>query len=162
VAAPIGRAKFYGVLAIVACSTPLALAVETGLRQIIFPPEFDEVRMWLRPSITPWVWLTVPVCVLAVPLGARLQRWLVARDLAKLPVERRTEQGRIESEFDALLLSTSAPQLPAVIATIAFMFGAELLPVVVAMIIATLGVLGLGVAVARRIPAKPPSPRSSA
>jgi hypothetical protein len=154
VAAPIGRAKFYGVLAIVACSTPLALAVETGLRQLIFTPEFDDVRMWLRPSITPWVWLAVPACVVAVPLGAKLQRWLVARDLAKLPPERRTEQERIESEFDALLLSTSAPQLPAVIATLAFMFGSGLAPVAVAMVVATLGVLGLGLAVARRIPSQ--------
>lgn len=151
-AAPVGRAKFYGVLAIVACSTPLALAVETGLRQLIFPPEFDDVRMWLRPTITPWVWLAVPACVVAIPLGARLQRWLVARDLAKLPPERRTEQERIESEFDALLLSTSAPQLPAVLATIAFMFGSGLAPVAVAMAVATIGVLVLGFAVARRIP----------
>jgi len=151
VGAPVGRAKFYGVLAIVAMSTPLALAVETGLRQIIFPPEFDEVRMWLRPTITPWVWIATPACLLAIPLGAKLQRWLVARDLAKLPPERRTEQERIECEFDALLLSTSAPQLPAVLATLAFMFGSGLLPVIVAMVIATVGVLGLGFTVARRI-----------
>jgi hypothetical protein len=152
VGAPIGRAKFYGVLAIVACSTPLALAVETGLRQIIFPPEFDDVRMWLRPTITPWVWSAVPACIVAVPLGAKLQRWLVARALAKLAPERRTEQERIECEFDALLLSTSAPQLPAVLATIAFMFGSALAPVIVAMIVATIGVLGLGLAVAKRVP----------
>lgn len=151
-AVPIGRGKFYGVLAIVACSTPLALVVETGLRRVMFPPEFDDVRMWLRPSITPWVWLAPVACVVAVPLGAKLQRWLVARELARLAPERRTQAARIEAEFDALLLSTSAPQLPAVIATFAFMFGSALLPVVVAMLVATVGVLGLGLAVARRIP----------
>ena len=154
---PPSRARVYGVLAIVALSTPLALAVETGLRRIMFPPEFDDVRMWLRPSITPWVWLAPPLCALAVPLGARLQRWMVARALAKLPPERRTERERIELELDALLLSTSAPQFPAVLATFGFMFGAALAPVVAAMIVATAGVLGLGVWVARRVPSRPPA-----
>ncbi len=145
------RAKFYGVLALVSTSTPLALALETGLRRALFPAEFDEVRMWLGPSITPWVWLGPVACALAVPLGARVQRWLVARHLARLPAPRRTETERAEAEFDALLLSTSAPQLPAVIATLAFMLGASLLPVVVAMIVATAGVLALGLDVARRV-----------
>lgn len=156
-AAPPSRARFYGVLAIVAMSTPLALVVETGLRQIMFPPDFDAVRMWLRPSITPWVWIAPVLCVVAIPIGDRLQRWLVRRELARLPPERRTEAERIEAEFDALLLSTSAPQLPAVLATLAFMFGSALPPVVAAMVVATLGVLVLGFAVARRIS---PGPRT--
>ncbi|MBL8941901.1 MAG: hypothetical protein JNK45_02085 [Myxococcales bacterium] len=149
--APPTRAKFYGVLAIVAASTPLAMLVETGLRQVMFPPEFDEVRMWLRPTITPWVWLAPVASILAVPLGDRLQRALVRRELLRLPPERRTEAERVACEFDALLLSTSAPQIPAVIATLAFMCGAGLAPVIAAMIVATAGVLALGASVTRRI-----------
>lgn len=145
-------------LALVAISTPLALALETGLRQIMFPPEFDEVRMWLRPSITPWVWIAPVLCALAVPVGLRIQRWLVTRDLARLPTEERTEARRVSAEFDALLLSTSAPQLPAVISTFAFMVGSHLLPVLVAMAVSTAGVLFLGVTTVRRIPQAPPTP----
>jgi hypothetical protein len=156
VGAPPTRAKFYGVLAIVAASTPLAMLVETGLRQVMFPPEFDEVRMWLRPAITPWVWIAPAASVIAVPLGDRLQRALVRRELQRLPPERRTEAERIACEFDALLLSTSAPQIPAVIATLAFMCGSALTPVVVAMVVATAGVLVLGASVARRIPRHTP------
>jgi hypothetical protein len=150
------RAKVYGVLAIVAISTPFALAVETGLRGIMFPPGFDEVRMWLRPAITPWMWLAAPLAVLVTPLGFRLQKWLVRRALAKLPPARRTEQERRECELDALLLSTSVPQFPALLATFGFMFGSALLPVAVAMGTATVGVVVVGVLVARRIPTEPP------
>lgn len=146
------RGKFYAVLAIVGVSTPLALVIETGLRQIMFPPEFDEVRMWLRPSITPWLWLAAPLAALATPLGYRVQGWLVRRALAKLPPERRTERERRELELDALLLSTSVPQFPALFATFGFMLGSALLPVVVAMAVATAGVVVVGVLVARRIP----------
>ena len=146
------RAKFYAVLAIVGISTPLAVVIETGLRQIMFPPEFDDVRMWLRPSITPWMWLCAPLAVLVTPLGYKLQGWLVARALAKLPEERRTEAERRELELDSLLLSTSIPQFPALFATFGFMFGSALLPVVVAMATATAGVIAVGILVARRIP----------
>ena len=146
------RAKVYAVLAIVAVSTPLALLVETGLRQVMFPPEFPEVRMWLRPFITPWMWLAAPLAVVVTPLGYRLQSWLVRRALAKLPAERRTEQERLEQEVDALLLSTSVPQFPALLATFGFMFGSDLLPVAVAMAAATTGVVVVGLLVARRIP----------
>ncbi|MBC8071621.1 MAG: hypothetical protein IAG13_25065 [Deltaproteobacteria bacterium] len=150
--APPTRAKVYAVLAIVAVSTPLALVIETGLRQVMFPPEFPEVRMWLRPTITPWMWLAAPLALVVTPLGYRLQAWLVRRALAKLPPERRTEHERREQELDALLLSTSVPQFPALLATFGFMFGSELLPVVVAMAAATAGVIAVGVLVARRIP----------
>ena len=146
------RAKFYIVLAIVGVSTPLALAAETGLRQIMFPPEFDDVRMWLRPSITPWMWICAPLALVVTPLGYKLQKWLVARALAKLPEARRTDDERRDCELDALLLSTSVPQFPALFATFGFMFGSALLPVAVAMATATLGVIAVGVLVARRIP----------
>lgn len=150
-AAP-GRAKFYGVLAVVATSTPLAMLVEAGMRRLTFPPEFDEVRLWLRPAITPWTWIAVPLGVVAIPLAAAVQRWLVARSLAKLPEARRTEAERVSCEYDAMLLSTSITQLPAVLATVAFMFGAALPPVATAMAIATVGVIALGLWVARRMP----------
>lgn len=147
-------------LALVAVSTPLALAFETLLRRLMFPPEIDEVRMWLRPMITPWVWSAPVLCAVAVPLGSWLQRWLVARDLAARPPEQRTPERRAAAELDAMLLSTSAPQLPAVLSTFAFMFGSHLLPVVVAMVVATAGILVLGIATLRRV-AQPPSGRPS-
>ncbi len=41
------------------------------------------------------------------------------------------------------MLASSAPQVPAVAATVLFMFGASIVPVAVAMVTATAGVLSL-------------------
>jgi hypothetical protein len=133
-----------GLLAVVAVSTPLALAVETGLRVLLFPPEFEEVRMWLRPVITPWMWTASALAIGFTLLGLRLQKWFVARRMARLAEDKRTREAEAKAHFDALMLSSSCPQIPALLATFGFMVGADLLPVVVAIAIATTGVLTLG------------------
>jgi hypothetical protein len=140
------------VLAIVAISTPLALAIETGVRMLVFPPELDEVRAWLQPTITPWVWWMVPLVALATVVGFYVQSRLIARSLRRLPPERRDEAAFASARFDALMLSTSAPQLPALLATMGLTMGAELLPVAVTMASGTLGVIVQGVWGMRRRP----------
>jgi hypothetical protein len=146
------RGKTYAILAIVAVSTPLMLAVETWLRQRLLPPEFEEVRAWLREDLTPMAWGTVLLVPFATFIGLRLHRWYVARELARLPPDRRTEENSARVRFDALMLSTSAPQLPALAATVLFMFGAALGPVLVSLGMATLGVLVLGAKILRSSP----------
>jgi hypothetical protein len=138
------RKKTLGLLGVVAVSTPLALAVETGLRYLLFPPEFEDVRMWLRPVITPWMWSASAFAVAFTLLGLKLQKWFVARRLAHLPEDKRTPEAEAKAHFDALMLSSSCPQIPALFATFGFMVGSELLPVAVAIAIATVGVLTLG------------------
>jgi len=135
-----------GLLAIVAASTPLALAVETGMRLLLFPPEFEELRTFLRPTITPWVWLMTPVAVVTTGAGFVIHRRLVAAELGKLPEAERTPEASAAANFDALMLSTSAPQVPALLSVFAFMLGSELLPVCAAIGVATIGVLSLGLA----------------
>ena len=132
------------VLTVVAVSTPLALVLETALRTVLFPPEFEEVRLWLRPTITPWVWSMPVLAGVATLLGLRLQRWYAARQLAALPAHRQTPEKQAAAHFDALMLSTSAPQVPALLATIAFMLGSELAPVLAAIVAGTAGVLVQG------------------
>lgn len=131
-------------LAVVVVSTPLALAFETLLRQLLFPPEMDEVRAWLRPSLTPWTWLAPPASAAASVLGVKLYRILLRRGTAKLDPGKTDPDAIDKVRLDALLLATSAPQVPALLATVAFMFGAELTPVLVAMAVATLGVASVG------------------
>lgn len=138
------RKQTFGLLAIVAISTPLALAVETGLRYLMFPPEFEDVRMWLRPVVTAWTWPASAFAIAFTLLGFKLHKWFVARRLAKLPEDKRTPQAEAKAHFDALMLSSSCPQIPALVATFGFMLGAELLPVVVAIAISTIGVMTLG------------------
>lgn len=137
-------ARLYGLLAIIALSTPLALAVETGLRLLIFPPEFAEVRIFLRPYITPWMWLMTPAALVMTGVGFPLHRLLVRKNLSRFKPEKRTAKRIEDANFDSLMLSTSAPQVPALVSTFGFMLGSELLPVLLAIVAATMGVLSLG------------------
>ena len=149
--------KRYGLLAVIGLSTPFALVVETGVRRLIMPPEFDEVRAWLSPEVTPYAWAMAPLAVLATAVGFFLQQWLVRRALRKPPRAGMTrDQARQRAEFDALMLSTSAPQLPALLGTVMFMLGSKLDPVLVTMAVATVGVISLGLTMGRSDPGEPP------
>lgn len=143
-------AKRYGLLAVIGLSAPIALAFETGIRRLMMPPEFSDVRAWLSPDVTPWAWAMAPAAVVGTALGFGLQRWLIAR-ARKTPPPRgvTAEEARDRLEFDALMLSTSAPQVPAVLATLMFMVGAKLTPVLITMAVATGGVISLGLTVGR-------------
>lgn len=144
------RLRLVGVLLLLAASTPLALLLETGLRRVMFPPEFDEVRLWLRPQITPWLWIAPLACALALPVGLLVQRALVARSLRRSTTEP-TPAARASAELDALLLATSVPQVPAILATMGFTMGASIEPVVAAMAVATVGILVIGAVGLRRM-----------
>lgn len=141
--------RLLGVLALVALSTPLALAVETGVRRLMMPPDFEEVRAWLSPTLTPWAWATVPAVLAATGLGWWLLRVLARRELRRRRPGLTEQQARAKAELEAVLLASSAPQVPAVAATMLYMLGAAIEPVVAAMGAATLGVLSLGLAVRR-------------
>lgn len=134
-------------------STPLAVAIESVVRRSMMPPEFEEVRAWLEPSVTPWMWITPFVAALGIPVGLRLQRWFVRRNLARLPDHRRTPSTEATAVIDAMLLSTSVPQVPAVVATLGLLMGSALLPVLVATGVATVGVVVIGVISSRRLSA---------
>lgn len=147
-AAP-SRARLVGLLGLVALSTPLAVVVETGVRRLMMPPDFDAVRAWLSPALTPWAWATVPAAVAATGLSWWLYRVLTRRELRRRRPGLSEAEARAKAELEAVLLASSAPQVPAVVATMLFMMGAEGLPVAVAMGVAMLGVLSLGAWVGR-------------
>lgn len=145
------RTRALRIIAIVAVSTPLAVVFETLLRRWMMPPEFEEVRAWWEPSVTPWMWPMPPLALLGIPLGFALQRWLVRRNLARLPEHRRTPDVESKAVLDAMLLSTSVPQVPAVIATMGLLVGSKPLPVLLATAVATAGVLVIGVLSSKRL-----------
>jgi hypothetical protein len=140
--AAVGRGTRIGVVVLVAASAPAALAIETLLRRLILPPDFEEIRRFFEPTATDAAWIFAAACVLASVAGLFAQRrW--CRD--------RMQRARAEGEdparaaMDRTFLSMSIPQVPAILATVAFMSGAALTPVLVAMGISTLGVLAQGV-----------------
>lgn len=146
------RSRLYGLLGLIALSTPLALVVEAGLRRLMMPPDFDAVRAWLSPTLTPWAWATVPATLVTTCLGWWLYRVLSRRELRARRPGLTEEQARAKAEFEALMLASSAPQVPAVAATMLYMLGADVMPVVVSMLTATLGVGSLGVWIGRGVP----------
>ncbi len=144
------RRQTWMILILVALSTPLALVAETGLRKIMFPPEFEEVRAFLRPALELPVWSLLGLVVLTTMVGMRWQKSRVETRMATRPREEQTQHYRDKETFDSLVLFTSVPQVPAIIATFGFMFGAPITPVVVNMAAATVGVVLVGVTGLRR------------
>lgn len=144
------RRQTWLMLALVALSTPMALVVETYLRRLMFPPDFEEVRMFLRPSLELPVWSLLSLVALTTWLGIRGQHRRVERQMAARPPEEQTQYFRDKDTFDSLVLFTSLPQIPAILATLCFMVGASLVPVLVNMLAATVGVLAVGILSLRR------------
>jgi len=138
--------KTYGILALIAVSTPAMLGIESMLRWLMLPPEFEQIRAWLGPSITPYVWGLAAAAAVAAPIAFRLQRVLVRRTLARQSLAHQEEGIEDKARFDALILSTSVVQVPALLAAICYLLGAALLPVVVAIVVATIGVIAQGIA----------------
>jgi hypothetical protein len=136
----------YGILTLIAASTPAMLGIESLLRWLLLPPEFEEVRIWLGPSITPYVWALAAAAAVAGPVGFRLQRALVNRTLSRLDPAHVDDMSEPRARFDALILSTSVVQVPALLATLGYLLGADLLAVVVAIAVATIGVIAQGIA----------------
>lgn len=129
-------------IAMTAIAAPAALGLETLLRALIFPPELEELRTVLEPVLTPIAWTLVAIAAVAGVAGAVLQRHLTARAVARAAVvgSPATIEVRERASVGAFLLAASVPQIPAVLVTLAFTFGAALAPVVAAVAVSTLAV----------------------
>ena len=140
------RARGKGTLVVMtAVAAPVALAFETLLRHLLFPESFELVREALRPVLTPVAWALCVVCAVAGVFGLAFQRRMAARAVARLPPESRTPELEDRARLGAFMLAASIPQIPAILATFSFMFGAALVPVVVAIVVVTLFVVAQAV-----------------
>jgi len=133
-------------------AAPFALAFETVVRLVILPADFEDVRAILGPTLTAFAWALPVVCALAGVAGIVLQRRLVDRALHKLSAGRRDDpEAQEKARVGAFLLAASIPQVPAIVATATFTMGASFTPVVVTVIVSTLGVIAqVGRALATR------------
>ncbi len=120
-------------------AAPVALAFETLLRHLLFPSEFEEVRAFFEPTLTPIAWVLCILAALASLAGVVLQRRLVRSRLERMPeADAAARRGQIVGVF---LLTASVPQIPSVFSTLAFTLGASLAPVLVGIGIASAGVI---------------------
>lgn len=121
-------------------ATPAACLFEWVLRTALFPRDFEEMRMLLRPYLVAPAWGLAVLTLLCALFALALQSRMTERSLAKLgPDERDGREGR-KARTAAFLVATTFPQLSALASTFAFTFGAPFLPVAVSMAIATAGV----------------------
>ncbi len=132
-------------VAVTTLAAPLALGFETLFRKLLFPllmgDDFELVRGFLRPLLTPVAWALGLLALAMTLVGWALHAMLAARALARLPAEKRALPAERErAELRAFMVAASVPQLPCVLATFTFMFGAALLPVLVAVGLGSLGV----------------------
>lgn len=122
-------------------AAPIALAFETVLRLILFPPEFEDIRMILRPHLTPWAWGLTGLAALMMLAGFWVQTQVTRARLSR-PRELDNLDIRTRIAFGVFLLTTAVPQIPAILSTFTFMFGAEIWPVVASIAVCSVGVVG--------------------
>lgn len=134
------------VVAMLALSSPASLLAETALRKALFPPDLEGFRVYLRPTLTPVAWgllaLTCAASLVAVPAHRAIHARLLAGAAARRPND---PAARTEAMQGALYLGASVVQLPTLASTVTFMMGAELAPVLAALLVATAGVAAIGV-----------------
>lgn len=136
------------VLFLTILAAPVALAFETGLRKLLFPADFELIREFLEPMLTPVAWVLGLVAAGASLLGLALQRSMAKKRIEKSR-DRDDYDARYRHVFGVFLLTASVPQIPAILSTFMFMFGASLVPVLVGIGICSVGV----VSQALRVPA---------
>ena len=146
-------------LILIAASTPAALGLEWVIRRLFLPPVMDEFRDWMRPTLSPFAWLMVGLALAATWVAWALNDRLYQRSLRRLTRGRPpTPQQTAGARFQTLLLVTSIPQVPALVATIGFTFGASFAPTLVTVCVGTLGVLVQWLGVRRLGGVAPPAP----
>lgn len=128
-------------LSLTVLAAPAALGFETLLRALLFPPDFEIFREFLRPVLTPLAWVLGLIAAAASLAGLAFQRASAEKRIARLPRDA-DDDARYGQVLGVFMLTAAIPQVPAILSTFAFMFGASLLPVLVGVGLCSAGVLG--------------------
>ncbi|MCA9600578.1 MAG: hypothetical protein KC417_01060 [Myxococcales bacterium] len=132
-------------VAITAIAAPVALVFEWALRRWALGDALDEVRAALGPYAT---FLASGLALVSIGLAvvaAPLFRALATRAFAKIPPEARAHPGRrTQAITGAFLIASSVVQLPALVATLAYTFGASFGPVALCLACSCVGVVHQG------------------
>jgi hypothetical protein len=136
------RAQGRALVFLTVLATPVAFTVESIARAMVMPPDFEEVRPYFEPYLTPMGWALVCLGAIGVLAGLVVQRRMAAQAIAKLPPEKRDDPDqRRSAAIGVFLLAASVPQLPSVLASICYTLGASIWPVAAAMVVSTIGVV---------------------
>jgi hypothetical protein len=141
----VNRGGTIALVALTVLAAPVALVFESVLRRLLMPPDFETVRSFLSPWMTMIAWILVGISAVAGVTGVVVQRAIVARRLAKLGAAV-TPEATERVRNQVFLVTASIPQLPTILSTFAFMFGASWVPTWVGVAICTVSVLAQGFA----------------
>lgn len=138
-----------GIVLLIAVSVPIWLGLETLLRiyvlQPLYGPLLAEVRAVYFPELTPAImaarstmiaWVLLGVTVVAGIVGVALLRPVVARG-----GQSATPEAKVR---DTLILLTSIPQVPGLLATLCLLGGAAWTPVLACVGVSTVFVVVQG------------------
>jgi hypothetical protein len=128
-------------LPLIALSSPLSLAIETGVRTLLFTDDMRALRLMARDALTPVAWAFVPVTALASLVGVFAHRAALRRALAHAATRPDRPDAVENARLTALYVATSVPQVPALLATFLFTAGATVWPVMITLLVAAGGVM---------------------
>ena len=118
-------------IALTISAVPLALGVESLLRWLLLPADFDELRTWLEPPMTTAAWWLMGLCaVVGVACVLAQARWC-RRSLSRL-VPGAGDEAAERACIGVFIVTASLAQGPALLASLTFLLGARLLPVLLA------------------------------
>lgn len=128
-------------LPLIALSSPLSLAIETGVRTLLFTDDMRALRLMARDALTPVAWAFVPVTAAAAGVGVVVHRAALRRALAHAATRPDDPDAVENARLTALYVATSVPQIPSLLATFLFTAGARFWPVMITLLVAAFGVM---------------------
>lgn len=118
------------ILGVIAVTGPAMLALDFLLRQIFMGTEPAEVRAFFADRVTPIAWCFVPLPVLG-GIGGFFwypKRLRVALDRWRRDTTLSAEVAAERADFEALFLSTTLAQVPAILGDLSLILGARPAP----------------------------------
>ena len=118
------------VVVAIALAGPMMLGLDFVLRHFLIASQPDDVRAFLAVHVTTLAWCVVPFPVVGGIVGFRwypsrfrksLERWRLDRALSE-------EDASSRADLEALFLTTTLAQLPAVFGDLSLVMGARVAP----------------------------------
>ena len=137
----------FGLVVSTLAAAPAAFVLEGILRAWFLPPDFELVRRALAPWVTPVGWVLAGLTALVgLVASVGLRRRLPAVDDTAVegPAVQRLASRRARREVALFFVASSLPQLPAIAATLAVLFGAPSGTAWLAIAMSSCWILGFG------------------
>ena len=149
------RGRLFLVLAI-ALAGPTVLLLDLLVRRFAIGAQPEEVRSLLAATMTPLAWWVVPLPLVGGVVGFLWYppRWAKARARWQRDPATSAADAVQRAELEALLLTTTLAQVPALLGDLSVMLGAEMAPALCATSLSVAAVLLIGLLGPRRIAAR--------